>query len=54
MFAMNDQLSSIAPDSVQTRDPIDVIAGIERQNKRSRPAGQELKTAFEVAWELAH
>jgi hypothetical protein len=51
---MNDQLSSIMLDSAQTRDPIDVIAGIERRNKRRRRAEQEFKTSFEVVWELAH
>jgi hypothetical protein len=52
---MNDQLSSIVQlDSVQTRDPIDVIAGIERRGRRGRRAEQEFKTAFEVVWDLAH
>jgi hypothetical protein len=51
---MNDQLSSIMLDSVQTRDPIDVIAGIERRNKGRRRAERESKISFEVVWELMH
>jgi hypothetical protein len=51
---MNDQLSLLVLDSVQTKDPIDVIAGIERRNQRRRRAVQEFKTSFEVVWELAH
>ena len=39
---------------VQTRDPIDVIAGLDHSEERLVPAERELKSGLELAWELAH
>ena len=40
--------------AVQTRDPIDVLAGLDRAKERLVPAERELKSGFEPAWELGH
>jgi hypothetical protein len=52
---MNDHFGSIVQlASTQARDPIDVIAGLERRTKGRRQREQEFTTSFEVVWELAH
>ena len=40
--------------NVQTRDPIDVISGLDRAAERLVPPERELKSGFELAWELGH
>lgn len=39
---------------VQTRDPIDAIAGLDRVEERLVPPEREPKSGFELAWELGH
>ncbi len=51
---MNDKPITDTVNKLQTRDPIDVIAGIGRREEGSVPADCELKSSFEVAWDLAH
>jgi hypothetical protein len=51
---MTDKPVTRTVNKPQTKDPIDVIAGLDRQKEGSVPADRELKSSFEVAWDLAH
>jgi hypothetical protein len=51
---MDDVNVTYRTADVQTRDPVDVLAGIDRAEERLVPAERELKSGFELAWELAH
>jgi len=51
---MNDKPVTRTVNKLQTRDPIDVIAGVGRREEGPVPADRELKSGFEVAWDLAH
>ena len=51
---MNDTPVTRIANKLQTKDPIDVMAGLDRRKEGSVPADSELKSSFEVAWDLAH
>jgi hypothetical protein len=51
---MTDKPVTRTVNKLQTKDPIDVIAGLDRREERPVPADGELKSGFEVAWDLAH
>jgi hypothetical protein len=48
--AMSDRISEEVAVNAETRDPIDVIAGIETGD----PLDQRPKSSFEIAWNLTH
>lgn len=41
-------------NDLQTKDPIEVIVGLDCGEERPVPANRELKSGFEMAWDLAH
>ena len=51
---MNDKPVTRTVNKLQTKDPIDVIAGIDHREEGPVPGDRELKSSFEVAWDLAH
>ncbi len=51
---MNDEHVTRSVNRLPTRDPIDVIAGLDHREQEPVPADRELKSGFEVAWDLAH
>ena len=51
---MDDVNVTHGTTAVHTRDPIDVMAGLDRAEERPVPAERELKSGFELAWELGH
>ncbi len=51
---MDDLNVTHGPSAVPTRDPIDVLAGLDRAEERLVPDERELKSGFELAWELGH
>ena len=51
---MNDKPVTHTVNTLQTKDPIDVIAGLNRGEERPVPADRESKSGFEMAWDLAH
>jgi hypothetical protein len=51
---MKDEPVARTVRTLQTRDPIDVVAGLDLGKEGPVPADRELKSGFEVAWDLAH
>jgi hypothetical protein len=51
---MDDKPVTSMVSALQTKDPIDVIAGLDRGEERRAPADREYKSGFEAAWDLAH
>jgi hypothetical protein len=51
---MDDMPVPRTVSDLQTKDPIDVLARLDPERERLVPANYELKSGFEVAWELGH
>jgi hypothetical protein len=51
---MDDKPVTRTVNELQTKDSIEVIAGLDRGKEWPVPADRELKSGFEAAWELAH
>ncbi|MGO4722199.1 MULTISPECIES: hypothetical protein [unclassified Inquilinus] len=51
---MDDKPVTRTVNDLQTKDPIHVIVGLDRGEERSVPTNRELKSGFEMAWDLSH
>lgn len=51
---MDDTPVTRTVSDLQTKDPVDVLAGLDRGEERVVPADREVKSGFEVAWDLVH